>query len=132
MRTDIAKKTFLYKNGEYIGKFDTITAAAKAAKESIHTARGIINGNRIQSKQGYHYSLHKLSDEEINKLPVVEEEYDEDDEEDNKFYFGRGKKKKIEELKTFLLLKLSPIWRTQNPQRTILEKRYLNQLLESI
>lgn len=131
MRTDIIKTTFLYKNGEYIGKFDTITAAAKAAKESIHTARGILSGNKIQSKQGYHYSLHKLTDEEINKLPIVEEEYDEDDE-DNKFYLPRGKKRKIEELKSFIMTKLTPVWRQQNPQRTILEKRYLNQLLESI
>ena len=130
MRTDIIKTTFLYKNGEYIGKFDTITAAAKAAKESIHTARGIINGNKIQSKQGYHYSLHKLTDEEIRKLPIVEE--DDENEEDNKFYLPRGKKRRIEELKSFIMTKLTPVWRQQNPQRTILEKRYLQQLLDSL
>jgi len=130
VRTDIIKKTFLYKNGEYVGEFDTITAAAKAAKESVATARGILSGNKKISKQGYFYSLTKLTDEEINKLPIVEEEYDE--EEDEGFYFGRGKKKKIEELKTFIITKLTPVWRQQSKQRTILEKRYLQQLLESI
>lgn len=64
------RKTYAYLNQEF--KFVADSAAEAAMKASVATAVvfQILRKQRLCTKQGWHFSDHELTDEEIEQLPI--------------------------------------------------------------
>ena len=137
------KKTYAYLNQEF--KFAANSAAEAARKASVATAvvYQILKQERICTKQGWHFSDHELTDEEIEKLPIKDNHYHtevKDNKEykkkkkDNKdmmlFHFTRSKEKKVDEFKTFLYTIFRDRWMLIDKKVAQLEKAYIKEALQ--
>ena len=137
------KKTYAYLNQEF--KFVADSAAEAASKASVATAvvYQILKQERICTKQGWHFSDHELTDEEIEKLPIKDNHNqtevkdargcnkDKKDCQDMMlFYFPSSKEKKVEEFKTFLYTIFRDRWMLIDKKVAQLEKAYIKEALQ--
>ena len=137
------KKTYAYLNHEL--KFITPTAAEAARKASVATAvvYQILKKQRLCTKQGWHFSDHELTDEEIEQLPIkcnhnqaeVKDargcNKDKKDCQDMMlFYFPSSKEKKVDEFKTFLYTIFRDRWMLIDKKVAQLEKTYIKEALQ--
>ena len=137
------KKTYAYLNQEL--KFITSTAAEAAMKASVATAvvYQILKQERICTKQGWHFSDHKLTDEEIEQLPIKCNHHQAEvkdvrgcdkDKKDCQdimlFDFPRSKEKKVDEFKTFLYTIFRDRWMLIDKKVAQLEKAYIREALQ--
>ena len=60
----------VYRNREYIGKYQSIVEAGQRAGITPATVRQILLGNQECTRQGYYFAYDKLSDEEVDELPI--------------------------------------------------------------
>lgn len=143
------KKTYAYLNQEL--KFITPTAAEAARKASVATAVvfQILKKQRPCTKQGWHFSDHRLTDEEREQLPIKDNHYQAEvkdargcykEEEDSKyevtcqnmkvFDFPRSREGKIDKFKTFLLTRFRDRWMIIDKRVAQLEREYIREALE--
>ena len=137
------KKTYAYLNQEF--KFAANSASEAARKASVATAvvYQILKQERICTKQGWHFSDHKLTDEEIEQLPIkdnhqqAEVKYARGCNKDKKdcqdmmlFDFPRSKEKKVDEFKTFLYTIFRDRWMLIDKKVAQLEKAYIKEALQ--
>lgn len=137
------KKTYAYLNQEL--KFITPTASEAAMKASVATAvvYQILKQERICTKQGWHFSDHKLTDEEIEQLPIkcnhhqaeVKDARGCDKEERESqdmrlFDFPRSKEGKVDEFKSFLFAIFQERWMLIDKKVAQLEKAYIREALQ--
>lgn len=146
------KKTYAYLNQEL--KFITPTAAEAARKASVATAvvYQILKQERICTKQGWHFSEHKLTDEEIEQLPCIdtdkkgytkvdgkscrqivdEQEYEVSGANGNVTYQASNKQERIDNFKQFLFNSLKERWMLIPKKQATLEKTFIREFLDSI
>ena len=137
------KKTYAYLNQEF--KFAANSASEAARKASVATAvvYQILKQERICTKQGWHFSDHELTDEEIEQLPIKDNHhqaevkdargYDKDKKDCQDmmlFDFPRSKEKKVEEFKTFLYTIFRNRWMLIDKKVAQLEKEYIKEALQ--
>lgn len=137
------KKTYAYLNQEL--KFITPTAAEAARKASVATAvvYQILKQERICTKQGWHFSDHKLTDEEIEQLPIKDNHHqaevkdargcdkDKKDFQDMRLFdLPRSKEGKVDEFKTFLYSIFRNRWMLIDKKVAQLEKAYIRESLQ--
>lgn len=136
------KKTYAYLNQEL--KFITPTALEAARKASVATAvvYQILKQERICTKQGWHFSDHELTDEEIEQLPIKDNHHqaevkdargydkDKNDCQDMLFDFPRSKEEKVDEFKTFLYTIFRERWMLIDKRVAQLEKEYIREALQ--
>lgn len=134
------KKTYAYLNQEL--KFITPTAAEAARKTSVATAvvYQILKQERICTKQGWHFSDHELTDEEIEQLPIKDNHHqadargcdkDKKDFQDMRLYdLPRSKERKVDEFKTFLYSIFRERWMLIDKRVAQLEKSYIREALQ--
>lgn len=143
----------VYRNREYLGKYQSITEAGNRAGVTNATVRQILMGNQECTRQGYCFSYDKLSDEEVEELPIrdtmpsreglvrhdgrscrklVEEAvFEVDCANPQVFYQPRSKKEKIDEFKNFLFTKLHDRWMVIPKNLATLERQYIRETLSS-
>lgn len=146
------KKTYAYLNQEL--KFITPTAAEAARKASVATAvvYQILKQERICTKQGWHFSDHELTDEEIEQLPCIdtskkgytkvdgkryrqivdEQEYEVSGADGNVTYQASKKQERIDNFKQFLFTSLRERWMLIPKAQATLEKTFIREFLDSI
>lgn len=136
------KKTYAYLNQEL--KFITPTASEAASKASVATSvvYQILKQERICTKQGWHFSDHKLTDEEIEQLPIKCNHHqaevkdargcdkDKKDCQDMLFDFPRSKEEKVDEFKSFLFTIFRERWMLIDKKVAQLEKAYIREALQ--
>ena len=137
------KKTYAYLNQEF--KFVADSAAEAARKASVATAvvYQILKQERICTKQGWHFSDHELTDEEIEQLPIKDNHHqaevkdargcnkDKKDCQDMMLFdFPRSKEEKVDEFKTFLFTIFRERWMLIDKKVAQLEKSYIKEALQ--
>jgi len=143
------RKTYAYLNQEF--KFVANSAAEAARKASVATAVvfQILNGQRPCTKQGWHFSDHRLTDEERYNLPVKDNHYQAEvkdargcykEQEDARyevncqdmrvFDFPRSREGKIDEFKSFLFTRFRDRWMIIDKRVAQLERAYIREALE--
>ena len=137
------KKTYAYLNQEL--KFITPTASEAASKASVATSvvYQILKQERICTKQGWHFSDHELTDEEIEQLPIKDNHNqaevkdargcnkDKKDCQDMMLFdFPRSKEEKVDEFKTFLYTIFRERWMLIDKKVAQLEKAYIKEALQ--
>lgn len=137
------KKTYAYLNQEL--KFITPTASEAARKASVATAvvYQILKQERICTKQGWHFSDHELTDEEIEQLPIKCNHHqaevkdargcdkDKKDCQDMMLFdFPRSKEEKVDEFKSFLFTIFRERWMLIDKKVAQLEKAYIREALQ--
>ena len=139
-------KTYLYHNRQFVGAYNSITEAAVAAGESLPTARQIIQGIAKMSRKGNVYTTRELTQEEIEKLPIKEErfnseckvqadekiEYEVDCASHKVCYIPRSREGKLKMLRQFINQQMEYKWATQPKQITTLQKKFLEELFDSL
>ena len=148
------KETFVYKNGEFVGRYDCQAYAADATGVSPCVIGRITRGEATSTKDGYHFSNRELTKEEMANLPIAGEkqqetkervrfnnrckEYIENQEfevdcDDRKiFFFERSKEGKKAQLKQYIYSKLKFHFLTIPKKQAILEKRFIDDLIDSL
>ena len=137
------KKTYAYLNQEF--KFAANSAAEAARKASVATAvvYQILKQERICTKQGWHFSNHELTDEEIEQLPIKDNHHQSEvkdarvcdkDKKDCQdmmlFDFPRSKEEKVDEFKSFLFTIFRERWMLIDKKVAQLEKEYIREALQ--
>lgn len=136
------KKTYAYLNQEL--KFITPTALEAARKASVATAvvYQILSKQRLCTKQGWHFSDHELTDEEIEQLPIKCNHHqaevkdargcdkDKKDCQDMMFGFPRSKEEKVDEFKSFLFTIFRERWMLIDKKVAQLEMAYIREALQ--
>ena len=137
------KKTYAYLNQEF--KFAADSAAEAAMKASVATAvvYQILKQERICTKQGWHFSDHELTDEEIEQLPIKDNHHqaevkdaigcnkDKKDCQDiSVFDFPRSRERKVDEFKTFIFTIFRERWMLIDKKVAQLEKAYIKEALQ--
>ena len=139
------KKTYAYLNQEL--KFITPTALEAARKASVATAvvYQILKQERICTKQGWHFSDHELTDEEIEQLPIKDNHHqaevkdargcnkDKNDCQDMMLFdFPRSKEEKVDEFKSFLFTIFRERRMLIDKRVAQLEKAYIREALQEL
>ena len=139
------KKTYAYLNQEF--KFAANSAAEAARKASVATAvvYQILKQERICTKQGWHFSDHELTDEEIEQLPIKDNHHQDEvkdargcnkDKKDCQdmmlFDFPRSKEEKVDEFKSFLFTIFRERWMLIDKRVAQLEKAYIREALQEL
>lgn len=137
------RKTYAYLNQEF--KFVADSAAEAAMKASVATAVvfQILRKQRPCTKQGWHFSDHRLTDEEIEQLPIKDNHHqaevkdargcdkDKNDCQDMRLFdFPRSKEGKVDEFKTFLFTMFQERWMLIDKKVAQLEKAYIREALQ--
>lgn len=142
-------KTYRYQNGEFKGEYPSILEAAEAGGDTPTSARSIILGKYKISKKGNVYTNRRLTQEEIENLPIKEKEdirynqqckvkpvpkieYEVSCHDHKVCYLPRSKEGKIKMLRKFIYQQMEYKWLTQPKQITALQKRFLQELFDEL
>ena len=142
---------YVYKNQEYIGKFNSMVEAANYCKLVPTQISKIAKGKQKCTKDGFYFSFNKLTEDEKSKLPIKtnkKQEYIINEERSCKqkafkrvyevscanpqiMLLPSNKQERIEQFKTFLYKNLRDRW-MYLPQNVVsLQKVYINEFLKS-
>lgn len=137
------KKTYAYLNQEF--KFVVDSAAEAARKASVATAvvYQILSKQRPCTKQGWHFSDHELTYEEIEQLPIKDNHHqaevkdargcdkDKKDCQDMMLFdFPSSRERKVDEFKSFLFTIFRERWMLIDKRVAQLEKEYIREALQ--
>lgn len=137
------KKTYAYLNQEF--KFAANSAAEAARKASVAMAvvYQILSKQRPCTKQGWHFSDHELTDEEIEQLPIKDNHHQSEvkdargcdkDKKDCQdmmlFDFPSSRERKVDEFKSFLFTIFRERWMLIDKRVAQLEKAYIREALQ--
>ena len=148
------KETFVYKNGEFVGRYECQAYAADATGVSPCVIGRITRGEAVSTKDGYHFSNKELTKEEMANLPIAGEkkeetkqrvrfnnqckefienqEFEVDCKTRELFFFERSKEGKKAQLKQYIYSKLKFHFLTIPKKQAILEKRFIDTLINEI
>lgn len=145
---------WVYRNQEFIGRYDSATEAAKRAGVTTCTVFNIAHG-RVKmacTRMGFHFSLRQLTDEEMEQLPVmdtvqnqgytrvdgrackqlVEDAVYEVPCKDPKVcHLARSRQQRLEDFKMFLFTKFRERWLIIDKRVATLERQYIREMLKS-
>ena len=150
MRQD-RKPIYIYHNREFVGKAKSQTEAAEKTNVTYTTVFQIANKQRGTTRHGYYYSFTKLTEEELNELPIKEsntnyanvngkgctknidkQNYEVNCTDRKVTYQSPSKIIRIEELKSFIYARLQERWRKIPQNVATLERTYIKETLNSL
>lgn len=139
------RKTYAYLNQEFKFVADSASEAARKASVATAVVYQILKQERICTKQGWHFSDHELTDEEIEQLPIKCNHHqaevkdargcnkDKNDCQDMMLFdFPRSKEDKVDEFKSFLFTIFRERWMLIDKRVAQLEKAFIREFLDSI
>lgn len=139
------RKTYAYLNQEFKFVADSASEAARKASVATAVVYQILKQERICTKQGWHFSDHELTDEEIEQLPIKCNHHqaevkdargcnkDKNDCQDMMLFdFPRSKEEKVDEFKSFLFTIFRERWMLIDKRVAQLEKAFIREFLDSI
>lgn len=139
------KKTYAYLNQEFKFVADSASEAARKASVATAVVYQILKQERVCTKQGWHFSGHELTDEEIEQLPIKDNHHqaevkdargcnkDKKDCQDmSLFDLPRSKEGKVDEFKTFLYTIFRNRWMLIDKRVAQLERAFIREFLDSI
>lgn len=137
------KKTYAYLNQEFKFVADSASEAARKASVATAVVYQILSKQRPCTKQGWHFSDHELTDEEIEQLPIKDNHHqaevkdargcdkDKKDCQDMMLFdFPRSKEEKVDEFKSFLFTIFRERWMLIDKRVAQLEKAYIREALQ--
>lgn len=137
------KKTYAYLNQEFKFVADSASEAARKASVATAVVYQILKQERICTKQGWHFSDHELTDEEIEQLPIKGNHHqaevkdargcdkDKKDCQDMMLFdLPRSKERKVDEFKAFLYTIFRNRWMLIDKKVAQLEKAYIREALQ--
>lgn len=137
------KKTYAYLNQEFKFVADSASEAARKSSVATSVVYQILKKQRLCTKQGWHFSDHKLTDEEIEQLPIKDNHHqaevndargcnkDKNDCQDMMLFdFPRSKEEKVDEFKSFLFTIFRERWMLIDKKVAQLEKAYIKEALQ--
>lgn len=133
------KPIFVYQDGDFLTKCESMLGAARLTKESTGCINDIVR-NPHWSRKGFFYSYKELrpdqlpefNEKKIRVIPRGFEDYADDIDEDHKCYIPPKKEKAKADLKQFIYIHLAQHWKTVPACVAKMERSYISQLLESI
>lgn len=148
------KECYVYRDGEFVGKFDSQLHAAEATNTNVSVVGMVARGVRKIAKNGYYFSNRELTKDEIQALPLPKEkkeetkqrvrynnqckeiienqEFEVDCKTREMFFFERSKEGKKAQLKQYIYSKLKFHFLTIPKKQAILEKRFIDTLINEI
>lgn len=148
------KECYVYRDGEFVGKFDSQLHAAEATNTNVSVVGMIARGERKIAKNGYYFSNRELTKEEMANLPIAGEkkeetrqrvrfnnmckehiknqEFEVDCKNREIFFFERSKEARKSQLKQYIFNKLKFHFLTIPKKQAILEKRFIDTLIDEI
>lgn len=145
------RRTYAYLNQEFKFVADSAKEAGQKTSVNVSTVLQILNGKQTCTKHGWHFSDHRLTDEERYNLPVKDNHYQAEvkdargcykQQEDCKyevncqdmrvFDFPRSREGKIDEFKSFLFSKFRDRWMIIDKRVAQLERAFIREFLDSI
>ena len=137
------KKTYAYLNQEFKFVADSASEAARKSSVATSVVYQILKKQRLCTKQGWHFSDHELTDEEIEQLPIKDNHHqaevkdargcdkDKKDCQDMMLFdFPRSKEEKVDEFKTFIFTIFRERWMLIDKKVAQLEKAYIREALQ--
>ena len=145
---------YIYKNREFCYKASSITEAAEKTNVTPTQVRYILYhiGKQPCTRQGFAYSTKPLTDDEIEKLPCIdndqkgytkvdgkscrqiveEQKYEVACADGNVTYQASKKQDRIDNFKQFLYTKFRERWMLIPKKQVTLERTFIREFLESI
>ena len=137
------KKTYAYLNQEFKFVADSASEAARKSSVATSVVYQILKKQTLCTKQGWHFSDHELTDEEIEQLPIKDNHHqaevkdargcdkDKKDCQDMMLFdFPRSKEEKVDEFKTFIFTIFRERWMLIDKKVAQLEKAYIREALQ--
>ena len=137
------KKTYAYLNQEFKFVADSASEAARKSSVATSVVYQILKKQRLCTKQGWHFSDHELTDEEIEQLPIKCNHHqaevkdargcdkDKKDCQDMMLFdFPRSKEEKVDEFKTFIFTIFRERWMLIDKKVAQLERAYIREALQ--
>ena len=147
-------QVYIYKNKELLCKASSIAEAAEKTNVTPTQVRYILYhlGKQSCTRQGFAYSTKPLTDDEIEKLPCIdndqkgytkvdgkscrqiveEQKYEVSGADGNVTYQAANKKERIYNFKQFLYTKFRERWLLIPKAQVTLERTFIREFLESI
>ena len=141
------KKVYQYKGNELLAIYESVQQAARANKDSTNVIKDTATGKRQKTRKGYTYTYQPIQ-------PIENEQeffFNEEEEKQKKgirkigkfefettqsssevFYLEKSKKARKKQLKDFIYRKLEYRWKTIYYGMALLEKEFVDELLESL
>lgn len=136
-------KTYAYLNQELKFIAESATEAARKASVATAVVFQILRKQRLCTKQGWHFSDHELTDEEIEQLPIKCNHHqaevkdargcdkDKKDCQDMMLFdFPSSRERKVDEFKSFLFTIFRERWMLIDKRVAQLEKEYIREALQ--
>jgi len=148
MRGKKPKKVWVYKNYQLVKECKSLTEAAASTLESIATVRTYLDKPKA-SKRGFVYVSEPLTQDEMEHMPIREEKKEERANSNCKvelgnlelevacsdhqvFHIERSKEARKAQLRQFIYTKLYNHWMIVPQNIALLEKRFLQEILDSL
>lgn len=132
------KPIFVYKDGDFLIKCESMLSAARLTKESTGCINDIVR-NPHWSRKGYFYSYKELRPDELpdfdeKTIKVIPRQFESyaDEDEDHKCYIPAKKEKAKADLKRFIYVHLAQYWKTVPACVAKMERSYVSQLLNAL
>jgi len=130
---------YVYKDGEFLIKCESMLSAARLTKESMGCIDDILKRHPHWSRKRYFYSYKELRPDELpdfdeKTIKVIPRQFESyaDEDEDTKCYVPAKKAKAKADLKQFIYVHLAQHWKTVPAYVAQMERSYVSQLLSSI
>ena len=143
------KKVWVYKNYQLVKECKSLTEAAASTLESIATVRLYLDQPKA-TRRGYVFTSEPLTPEEMQHMPIKEENKQEERANSNckvelgnlelevecsnhqVFFLERSKEARKAQLREFIYTKLHTYWLTVPQSVSLLDKRFLQEILDSL
>ena len=133
------KSIFVYQDGDFLTKCESMLGAARLTKESTGCINDIVR-NPHWSRKGFFYSYKELrpdqlpefNEKKIRVIPRGFEDYADDIDEDHKCYIPAKREKAKADLRNFVHARLAQHWREIPACVAKMERHYLESLLRAL
>lgn len=142
-------KVWVYKDYQLVRECKSLTEAAASTSESIATVRTYLDKPKA-TKKGYVFVSEPLTEEEMQHMPIKEEkkyepransnckvelgnlELEVECSDHQVFHLERSKEARKAQLRQFIYSKLHTYWLTVPQKVSLLEKRFLQEIIDSL
>lgn len=142
-------KVWAYRNYQLVKECKSLTEAAASTLESIATVRLYLDQPKA-TRKGYVFTSEPLTQEEMQHMPVKEEkkyepransnckvqlgnlELEVECSDHQVFFLERSKEARKAQLRQFIYTKLHTYWLTVPQSVSLLDKRFLQEILDSL
>lgn len=130
------KPIFVYQDGEFLIKCESMCSASRLTKESLGCVNDIIK-NPHWSRKGFFYSYKELRPDQLpdyteTPVKVIPRQYEDYADEESEFYIPPKKEKAKENLRQFIYAHMKEHWKLVPACVAKMERSYLEGLLRAL